>query len=1289
MNGDGAPRLPLAEWIALAAHLEGQQAAAGQGREARISFVGRAAVVALLLAQPSDEGSRALHSGEATADTILLEMGCESDLAELKESPERLAAALEGVRDVQYPAPSGEELSIAMEDTETRAKVLQKLGHILCTLFARGQAPPDASMETDAAPEKRRRDGSENYSDDEDEEQPGPEKGRQKRFLGEASKSLRRLQISGLEDFLTRLSLPEAVSTLLKDLVEPDNSDVDECAFLSLEDVGAELREIISQPEAFLTEESGRPGVLGGGSLVGRTAEVTCLLEAAARAEMAEPLQPNAVVLIGGRAGAGKSFLVEGVRGTLEGGGWIVAGCKFDRLMQAQPLSTLASAFEGLFQHLVTVDQGGDADNIVASVLACLGAPGIVVMSGLIPSLRRLYPSVFASIVMDDSSESSEEGGKTSPDDDDEDELRDEEIMTSASSAKNRLFYLFRRLVRAIATPEHPLFLWIDDMQWIDESSMELLSSLLTDTDHLGNEDDGSQCLLLVGSFRDNEVDGSHILSKYRQKFEDSELVNVRSLQLDAITRQDVGLFVSEALRLPTRRTRSLSDALYSKTLGNPLHLKVKLKSLVDDKILRWSLGDKRWTWDIEAMKATSVDNSVAVLMTRKMAQLPEETQNAVKVASCFGLRVEDNSVALLQSCEEFSNLDVGLVAAQQEGILERGEGIIKFPHDIVQQAAYELMSTDERGRCHFAIGLRLFSHLSLTGESIHSDPTAFVAADQINMAKSLPHSEGNKLAQPSIDFATLNRIAGERSLESCDFVAAMKYLYYGVSFLPETRWEAEYDLTLRMYDSLALASHVCGQHNKMKECLEEIMQNAKTHLDKMKGLFIIVQSLSSLGELKAAVSKVLSILEDLDEPFDLETTPAAVQDTLMATKRSLDNYSKEDLISLPRLTNKRLHWALTLMTFILPNVFVVNPRLLPLLACRMVNISTREGICGESALGFSTYGYCLITVFTDIDEAYRWGKIAIALLESTGAKDLMPKLKILCYYTVFSWKEPLQSTSAAMLQCHQEALMVGDNEYASRGAYHYCAENLVCGGSLATADRECTTLARQAIQSNQLTSCLNIISKHQSAVRLIGSETNPFDVLSYGVTNEDELLQHALSTGRVALCHNIYFHRLKDSFLLKRYDRALQNALKYEPRQFFQDAYASFYSGLTAFHFIRQPAEESKREKCIELAEKALASMKVWAPHSTWNWENKLLLLTAESLFTKGETEMAEEKYQAAIESARRHRFICEEGLANELLSAFYVANGEADKAKRHSSEARTCYEKWGALALVKLIPE
>jgi len=185
-------------------------------------------------------------------------------------------------------------------------------------------------------------------------------------------------------------------------------------------------------------------------------------------------------------------------------------------------------------------------------------------------------------------------------------------------------------------------------------------------------------------------------------------------------------------------------------------------------------------------------------------------------------------------------------------------------------------------------------------------------------------------------------------------------------------------------------------------------------------------------------------------------------------------------------------------------------------------------------------------------------------------------------------------------------------------------------------------------------------------------------------MNSEDELLQHALSIGRFSLAQTIYFNRLFVAFFFKRYEEAQKYAGKYL-NQYAKLNIANhiFYTGLTEFYFARH----SSNSKHLEIGHESLSSFKTWATHSTWNWENKLLLLEAELYFSKGEMEKAEEKYELAILSARRHRFVHEEGLANELSSAFHTANSNIDKAKSCISEARTCYEKWGAAALVELI--
>mmetsp|Transcript_32788 Transcript_32788/g.69847 ORF Transcript_32788/g.69847 Transcript_32788/m.69847 type:complete len:207 (-) Transcript_32788:240-860(-) len=203
-----------------------------------------------------------------------------------------------------------------------------------------------------------------------------------------------------------------------------------------------------------------------------------------------------------------------------------------------------------------------------------------------------------------------------------------------------------------------------------------------------------------------------------------------------------------------------------------------------------------------------------------------------------------------------------------------------------------------------------------------------------------------------------------------------------------------------------------------------------------------------------------------------------------------------------------------------------------------------------------------------------------------------------------------------------------------------------------------------------------------------MGSKNNPFDVWEGFVDNEDELLNQALSSGKLLLSQAIYIERLFVAFFLKRYDEAAQYAGKCMDQHpsILKGACHTFYKGLTALHFARRSSNDES-DKWFTIGEKALTSFHTWLKHSTWNWENKLLLLEAEWHFSKGEMKRAEEKYVLSIRSARRHRFVHEEGLANELFSVFYITNMDVEKWNSHISEARACYEKWGAFALVELL--
>jgi len=268
----------------------------------------------------------------------------------------------------------------------------------------------------------------------------------------------------------------------------------------------------------------------------------------------------------------------------------------------------------------------------------------------------------------------------------------------------------------------------------------------------------------------------------------------------------------------------------------------------------------------------------------------------------------------------------------------------------------------------------------------------------------------------------------------------------------------------------------------------------------------------------------------------------------------------------------------------------------------------------------------------------------------------------------------------------------LGDIETAMTAEFNYCRQSLFAGKDLASVEKECSTVTKKMAQNKQIQSCLAHSSHHLIILMLSGDarSKSPFDAFSGAfdceINSEEDLLQHALSTGKAGVVQAIRFNRLFLAYWFKRYDEAAEMASLYKTRMMMPliDAYHAFFEGLTAFHFARQAAHEPK---WIDIGNKVLDSYRTYASHSKWNWENKLLLLEAENHYSKGELDEAEQKYSAAIKSAHEHRFIHEEGLAQELFSAFHVTHGNLDKAKHHILQARACYEKWGAFALVDML--
>ncbi len=411
-----------------------------------------------------------------------------------------------------------------------------------------------------------------------------------------------------------------------------------------------------------------------------------------------------------------------------------------------------------------------------------------------------------------------------------------------------------------------------------------------------------------------------------------------------------------------------------------------------------------------------------------------------------------------------------------------------------------------------------------------------------------------------------------------------------------------------------------------------------------------------------------------------------------MSTKELLGAITPADVIHGKRMTDTRVRWRLRFLQLLNTPLYVTTPHAIYVTACRILKLSVEHGFCSDSATALQVYGHGVLNIQNDVEECLRWCHAALSLVKSLGAKHVIPRVRLNMIVLSY-WKKPLQSKLEGMKENHGELLMVGDLEVVPMSTVHFCRHTLLSGRNLLTAEKECAAMLQDSHQLRIMNVLLTMISNHLSILKLIGSnydsEQQLNEPLFYLLGNskiksQNELLQHALSNQLVGPTQQCYFDRLIQAFWFKNFSEAAQYAKKYQEChqvRRFTDMYQTLYLGVSAFRLAR--LEDDKAREWADIGKEALSKYMTWVKYSEWNWQNKMLLLEAESQACEGEMEMAKIKFQASIDSARKHRFVHEEGLASELFGMYLEENGNLDEAKQQYALARCCYLKWGAFAL------
>jgi len=725
-----------------------------------------------------------------------------------------------------------------------------------------------------------------------------------------------------------------------------------------------------------------------------------------------------------------------------------------------------------------------------------------------------------------------------------------------------------------------------------------------------------------------------------------------------------------------------LSNAVHSKTGGIILFVLKFLASLNDDKDLWFSMSARRWMYNLEEIRRKEIHGDVVSHMTERMKSLSKNMQMGLKFAACLGPNFSTMVLEKIQKDIVFKgsilNSCVDLGFLQKESSDQ-----YVWAHDQIQQAAYDLIPLAKRESFHLLVGTRLF--ISTSPSELEN--MLFFIVDNMNRGSKLIDDQDQLY-----EISQLNLEAGEKALSSSAFHSAAKYLMTGLSLLRPESWELKYNLTIRLYDAASEALFVTGDFSRLSVLIEEPLINARSFEDKLNILNNLVRALAASAKFEEGMTKCFSILCQLGDEIPNESTPEIYAEEVSHVKQLLEGKSQQDLLSLPMMSETRKLAAMQFMNHALTMTFIAKPLLNPIIVLRMVRMSIEHGMCNISAFAFACYGAWLVSEPTcDIEGGHRMGRVATEMMKQLGAAEMTPRLYATVYGFINIWKEPWQAGLGKHLEAYESGAATGDMEYATTNLYQYSNTALYgCGENLETMAQNIQSYARRAFQCNQRSNWMTFVTLHQLTLDLMGIEENAFAPYS-NATTEDSYFARCVEDNALSMCRLICGKKKYGAFFQGDMDAA---AKVYEQSQDFPIGSTGrlvnilvsiFIDGLIGFFFARKHRDDEA--KWTNVGQDAIKSLRKWVRSSEWNFSNKLYLLEAEFYFLSEDDERAMSCYNASIKSAREHRFVHEEGLAEEKTATYLLHKSQHDEALEHFVNAKKCYESWGAYTLVQRV--
>ena len=1035
-------------------------------------------------------------------------------------------------------------------------------------------------------------------------------------------------------------AIPSAVSAIVMKLLAKTSED----RYQTASGLESDLRRCLTEWEAqrriddFPLGEHDTPDrLLIPEKLYGRGREVESLLASFNR--IVNGGAPE-LVLVSGYSGIGKSSVVNELHKALVPPRGLFASGKFDQHKRDIPYATLAQAFQSLTRLLL-----GKSDEELSKwrdrLHDALGPNGKLIVN-LVPELQLII-------------------GEPQPVPD-----------LPLQDAQRQFQFVFRRFIGVFAKPEHPLALFLDDLQWLDSATIDLIEDLLTQSD--------VQHLMLIGAYRDNEVNSSHPLMRKLGAIRKAG-APVEEINLAPLTRTDQAQLITDALHCEPERAAALTELIHEKTAGNPFFTIQFISALVEEDLLTFDYGEGRWVWDLNSIHARGYTDNVVDLMVDKLNRLPVETQQALQLLACMG-----NSAGFdlleMASQELSEEMHRRFWEAIGAGLIVRAKQSYRFLHDRVQEAAYSLIPEDLRAAAHLRIGRLLVAQTPPEKR----EEAIFEIVNQLNRGAALVTARDERE-----QLAKLNLIAGERAKASTAYASALTYLVVGAALLANDS-ERQHELTFALELNRAECEFLTGELAAAEERLVALSTRAASTVERASVAGLRVDLYTTLDRSSRAIAVGLDYLRHLGIDWSPHPTEEEARREYERVWSKLGGRAIEALSELPLMSDPASLATLDVLTKMGAPAFYTDPNLVALIACRGVILSLERGNCDASCSIYVMLSMVAGPRFGDYrTDVYRFGRLGYDLVEGRGLTRFQARTYLEFGYGVLPWTRHVRAGRDLVRRAFEAANKIGDLTYAAYSCQQLNTNLLAAGDALSEAEREArlglafAQKARFGLVSDNITTQLGLIRTLRGLTPTFGSfDDEQFD--------EAQIERRFSENPDLAFVECWYWVRkLQARFFAGDYTSAMEASSRAQRVMWicvsqFETPEYLFYGALSQAACCHSAAS-GERQQHLDAIAAHHKQLQLWAENCPENFENRAALVGAEIARLEGRELDAEHLYEQAIRSARENGFVHNEAIANELAARFYEARGFKTISHAYLQKARYCYSRWGATGKVRQI--